>query len=57
MGSIWKEIAKTPSILQDIQKWALDNEIDGYGVIKDALVSKSSLQCFKWPNFWKMNIL
>ena len=41
MGSIWKEIAKTPSILQDIQKWALDNEIDGYGVIKDALVLKT----------------
>ena len=28
MGSIWKEIAKAPSILQDIQKWAQDNEID-----------------------------
>ena len=41
MGSIWKEIAKTPSMLQDIKKWALDNEVDGYGVIKEALVLKT----------------
>ena len=42
MGSIWDEIGKNSELLKEIQDWAMDNKVDGFGVTKDALVRKTS---------------
>ena len=42
MGPIWSEIDKNPELLMDIQEWAIENNVDGFGVSKDAaLVTKT----------------
>ena len=42
MDNIWSDIKEEPSLLKEIQNWAIDNNIDGFGVTKDALVLKTS---------------
>ena len=42
MDNIWSDIKEEPSLLTEIQNWAIDNNIDGFGVTKDALVLKTS---------------
>ena len=41
MGTIWDEIEKNSELLKEIQEWAIDNNVDGFGVKKDALVRKT----------------
>ena len=41
MGNIFKEIEKDSGLLQDIRDWAIENNVGGYGVNKNALVTKT----------------
>ena len=38
MGNIWSEINKDPQLLKDIQSWAIENKVDGFGTNKESLV-------------------
>ena len=41
MGYIWTEINKDPNLLKNIQSWSVENNVDGFGVNKDALVIRT----------------
>ena len=41
MGSIWYEIEKNSELLKEIQDWAMDNDVEGFGVTKNAVVIKN----------------
>ena len=41
MDNIWREIKREPDLLKEIQNWAIDNIVDGFGISKDALVLKT----------------
>ena len=42
MDYIWTEINKDPNLLKDIQSWSVENNVDGFGVNKDALVIRTT---------------
>ena len=41
MGKIFHEIEEHADLLEDIRQWSVDNNVDGFGPSKNALVTKT----------------